>query len=134
MTHLLGIPFVLFSLVGLLSYITLWSPSPDSLFKLDLGLLLVLGGAVFSLRVDYKLGIPFSLYAYLNYLLARHCPLTALIAVQVLGWVFQLWGHYAYEKKSPAFLTSIEHLFVGPMWIFSWLIGYYKPTPTHTQP
>jgi uncharacterized membrane protein YGL010W len=127
-THLAGIPFVLFSLVGLLSLVTLWSPAASSLFKIDLGLLLILFGSAFALRVDYKLGIPFSLYIYLNYLLARQCPLSVLIAVQILGWALQLFGHFKYEKKSPAFLTSMEHLFIGPMWIFSWVIGYYKPT------
>ena len=130
MTHLLGIPFVLFSLLGLLSHVTLWAPDVDSLFKIDLGLLLFLFGAIFSLRVDFKLGIPFTLYAYLNYLLARHTPMPALITIQVLGWILQIWGHAIYEKKSPAFLTSVEHLFIGPMWIFSWAIGYYLP-PKH---
>ena len=126
-THMAGIPFVLFSLVGLLAHLTLWSPSVDSLFQIDLGLLLALFGGIYSIRVDYKLGIPFALYVYLNYLLARHVPLSYLTVIQILGWVFQLGGHAYYEKKSPAFFTSVEHLFIGPMWIFAWAIGYYKP-------
>ena len=125
-THLPGIPLVLFSLVGLLAHVILWAPHPGSLFRIDLGLLLVLFGAAFSLKVDYKLGIPFALYAYLNYLLARHVPLSYLAAIQVVGWILQFFGHLKYEKKSPAFLSSIEHLFIGPMWIFAWIIGYYK--------
>lgn len=128
MTHIVGIPTVILSLVGLLSEVILWAPNPESLYRLDLGILLVLAGAIFSLRVDYKVGIPFSLYIYLNYLVARHLPINVLVGIQILGWVFQLYGHKVYEKKAPAFLTSIEHLFVGPMWIFSWLIGYYKPS------
>ena len=127
-THLLGIPLVLFSLVGLLSHAVLWTASQESLFPIDLGLLLVVAGALFSLKVDWKLGIPFVLYAYLNYLLARHLTLNSLIALQIVGWILQLFGHIVYERKSPAFLTSVEHLFVGPMWIFAWVIGYYKPT------
>jgi uncharacterized membrane protein YGL010W len=127
LTHFIGIPFVLFSLVGLLAQVVLWTPSPDSLFRVDLGIILALIGGLFSLKVDYKVGIPFVLYAYLNYILARHCPLSALWAIQIIGWFFQLYGHYRYEKKSPAFLTSLEHIFIGPMWIFSWAIGYYRP-------
>jgi uncharacterized membrane protein YGL010W len=126
-THLLGIPGVLFSLVGLLGKAVLWTPSEGSLFPLDLGIILVVLGALFSLKVDWKLGIPFTLFAYLNYLTARHLSVSALVIIQVLSWVLQLLGHYVYEKKSPAFLTSLEHLFIGPMWIFSWAIGYYKP-------
>ena len=98
--------------------------------RIKTGIILFLVAAIFSIRVDYKLAIPFLLYAYLNYLVARHLNLTVLTVIQVLGWVFQLWGHYVYEKKSPAFLNSLEHIFIGPMWIFSWSIGYYKPT-TH---
>jgi hypothetical protein len=128
LTHLVGIPGVLFSLVGLLSHVQLWTLSTDSLFPLDLGIILALIGSLFALKVDFKLGIPFMLYAYLNYLLARHLPLNILILIQVLAWVLQLVGHFVYEKKSPAFLTSLEHIFIGPMWIFAFFIGYYKPT------
>ena len=127
-THFIGIPLVMFSLLGLLSRVVLWTPAPASLFPLDLGIILFLAGAIFSIRVDWKLGIPFSLFVYANYLWARHLPLNLLIALQVAGWVLQLLGHFVYEKKSPAFLTSLEHLFIGPMWIFSWIIGYYKPS------
>ncbi|NDG85220.1 MAG: DUF962 domain-containing protein [Proteobacteria bacterium] len=126
-THLLGIPFVLFSLVGLLSHVVLWTASQDSLFPVDLGVILAIAGGIYAIRVDWKLGIPFLLYGYANYLLARHLSLNTLIAVQVLGWIFQFFGHIVYEKKSPAFFTSLEHLFIGPMWIFAWVTGYYKP-------
>jgi uncharacterized membrane protein YGL010W len=128
LTHFVGIPLVLFSLTGLLARVVLWATSPESLFPIDLGMLLVVAGAAFSLKVDWKLGIPFSLYAYANYLFSRHLGLNLLWVLQILGWVFQLGGHYLYEKKSPAFLTTLEHLFIGPMWIFSWIIGYYKPS------
>jgi uncharacterized membrane protein YGL010W len=126
-THILGIPGVLFSLVGLLSHVVIWTPSEGSLLPIDLGVILVLAGALFALRVDWKVGIPFALYGYLNYLLARHLSLSVLGAIQIASWVLQFFGHFYYEKKNPAFLTSIEHLFVGPLWIFSWMIGYYKP-------
>jgi uncharacterized membrane protein YGL010W len=128
MTHIIGIPAVLFSLLGLLAKVVLWSPAPGSLWTLDLGVILLLFGAAFSLKVDWKLGIPFTLFSALNYLLARHLSLPTLVVLQILAWVLQLAGHYVYEKKSPAFLTSLEHLFIGPMWIFSFFIGYYKPS------
>jgi uncharacterized membrane protein YGL010W len=131
-THLIGIPAVLFSLLGLLSQVVLYSATPESAFRIDLGALLVVGGAIFSIRTDWKLAIPFILYIYLNYLISRHLNLSALAAIQVVGWVLQLWGHFFYEKKSPAFFTSISHLFVGPMWIFAWAIRYYKPPETKT--
>lgn len=129
--HFFGVPTVMFSLIGLLSYVVLWAPASmedgaESLFRIDLGILIVVWGCLFAFRVDKKLAIPFSIFVYLNYLVSRHFSLGALVAIQVIGWIFQLVGHYAYEKKSPAFLTTLSHLFVGPMWIFAKAIGYYK--------
>ena len=131
MTHIFGMPMVVFSGIGILSKVVLWSPSPGSLFPIDLGLFLFLIGSIFALRADYKIGVPFTLYAYLNYLISRHLPMNILVAIQVVGWILQIYGHSIYEKKAPAFLTTISHLCVGPLWIFAWVVGYYKPTPTH---
>ena len=43
------------------------------------------------------------------------------IAAFVIGWIFQFVGH-AYEGKSPAFLTNLLHLLVGPLWVASHLV------------
>jgi len=43
------------------------------------------------------------------------------IAAFVIGWILQFVGHY-FVGKSPAFLTNLLHLLVGPLWI-SLLIG-----------
>jgi uncharacterized membrane protein YGL010W len=47
--------------------------------------------------------------------------LTWPFAVFVIGWILQFVGHY-FEGKSPAFLTNLVHLLIGPLWI-SLLIG-----------
>ena len=130
--HYVGIPLVMFSLLGLLAQIVLWAPvsgelGSESIFRIDLGLLIFIWGAIFAIRTDFKLSIPFGLFTFLNYLIARHLPISWLIAIQIVGWAFQLVGHYVYEKRSPAFFTTLSHLFVGPMWIFARTIGYYKP-------
>ena len=128
--HYVGIPTVAVSLIGLLSYVALWAPSVDygieSLLKIDLGILLCLWGSIFAFRIDGKLAIPFTIFSYLTYLISRHLPLSILISAQLVGWTFQLVGHFAYEKNSPAFFTHLSHLFVGPMWVFAKAIGYYK--------
>jgi uncharacterized membrane protein YGL010W len=43
------------------------------------------------------------------------------VAFFVIGWILQFVGHY-FEGKSPAFLTNLVHLLIGPLWI-SLLIG-----------
>ncbi len=129
--HLFGVPLVMFSLLGLLAQVVLWAPingdlGTDAIFRLDLGLLVFIWGSFFAIRTDFKLSIPFILFTFLNYLIARHLGIAWLVGLQIIGWAFQLVGHYAYEKKSPAFLTTLSHLFVGPMWVFARVIGYYK--------
>ena len=131
MTHIIGVPLVMFSLLGLLSHIAIWSPSPDSLLRIDGAIPLMLFGIGFAFKIDAKLAVPFSLYTIFLYLLARHLSLPVLVALQIVAWGFQLFGHYQYEKKSPALLTTIEHAFIGPMWIFAWMIGYYQPTSSN---
>ena len=130
--HYFGIPLVLFSLLGLLAQIVLWAPingdlATEAIFRIDLGLILLMIGAVFALKIDFKLAIPFGVFTFLNYLIARHLPVSWLIAIQIIGWTFQLVGHYGYEKRSPAFFTTLSHLIIGPLWVFARMIGYYKP-------
>jgi len=125
--HYVGLPAVTFSVLGLLSYVVLWSPAPDSLFRIDLALLVWAFGSIFAFRIDRKLAIPYSLFTFAMYLLFRHVPLNALIAIQIIGWGFQLYGHHHFEKKRPAFLSTLSSLLIGPMWLFAYVIGYYKP-------
>jgi uncharacterized membrane protein YGL010W len=130
--HYFGIPLVLFSLLGLLAQIVLWAPingdlATETIFRIDLGLILLIIGAVFAVRIDFKLAIPFGVFTYLNYLISRHLPLGWLIVIQIIGWTLQLVGHYVYEKRSPAFFTTLSHLIIGPLWVFARMIGYYKP-------
>ncbi len=123
--HHLGIPLVMMSLLGLLEKIPLsnWFGLPA---WVNLGLALLAAGAVFALRVDFKLALPFILYSFILYFFASGLPLSVLIGIQALGWFFQLFGHRVFEKKSPAFLRSLSHLFVGPLWIFAFWIGYHE--------
>lgn len=53
-------------------------------------------------------------------------PWTAL-AVFVVGWIFQLLGHWVFEKKSPAFAKNLVHLLVGPMWILREVLSGADP-------
>ncbi len=143
--HFFGVPGVTLSLLGLLSHAVLWSPLPASesaltafsmglfssnipLFQVDLGIILLAFAAVFSIRIDFKLSIPYLLALYFGYLTFRHLSLPVLIGIQLISWIFQFVGHYRFEKKSPAFFKNLESLLIGPLWIFAYGIGYYRPT------
>lgn len=47
----------------------------------------------------------------------------AIWAIFIVGWIFQLLGHYVWEKKSPAFTKNLLQLLVGPMWIMDEVLG-----------
>ncbi len=122
-THWIGIPAVVFSLLGLLSQVPLFtSPWPIDAAQVLWGIALI-----WTLRVDWKVALPFGLALAACYFTARELGLMTLLGIQAIGWVFQLYGHARYEKKRPKFLESAQHLFVGPLWGFATLTGYYKP-------
>jgi len=123
--HAVGIPLIVFGLLGLLAYAGTRAPIGGELLpalaapRWELGFALWLFSALYYLRLDLRLGAPFSLCTYGVYLFAREVPFAAHAAAFVVGWVFQLVGHGRYEHRKPAFLRSLPHIFVGPLWMFA---------------
>lgn len=122
--HYFGIPMIALSLLGLLAAIPIGSWGVGAILRFDAGVLLWIIAVLFYLTLDWKLAIPFGLVAAGLYFLGRATPLAWLWAIFILGWIFQGIGHYRYEKKSPAFFKNLEHILIGPLWIFARMIGY----------
>jgi uncharacterized membrane protein YGL010W len=116
--HYVGIPLIVLSLFGLFSGIR-FGLELTPILRLDLGIVLWIGAATWSIAHDWRLGTPFSLITLGSYFLGRALSPPWLWSLFILGWVFQMVGHYRYEKRSPAFYKNLEHLFVGPLWIFA---------------
>ncbi|MGE0614164.1 MAG: Mpo1-like protein [Bacteriovoracia bacterium] len=117
--HWIGIPLVMISLLGLLARLPLVPP-------LDFALLLWGVATVYYLVLDWKLGAPFSLVVFVLYAGSRELSLPVLWVLFGLGWFFQIFGHYYFEKRSPAFFTNLKQLLVGPFWLFSRLFHSYR--------
>jgi uncharacterized membrane protein YGL010W len=113
--HFVGIPLILVTLLGLLGRIALG--------PIDLGIVLLVGSVVWYLTLDWKLGAPFAFVAAGSYFLGRAIEVPWLWGLFVLGWIFQGIGHYVYEKRSPAFLKNVEHLLIGPLWVFARILN-----------
>ena len=109
--HYVGIPMIVFTLVGLL-----WKLSPA--VALAVGLAAVL----YDLRLSIRLTVPFAAFVLLSAATAPGLPATFLWAGFVLGWVLQFVGHFLYEKKAPAFFENLRQLLVGPLWIIGTLV------------
>lgn len=124
LTHYIGIPMITVTLLGLLSKLVIADLAGP--IRLDGGVILYLVAFVFYMTLDWKIGVPFAFVGAGLYALGRALPLEALAALFVLGWIIQYVGHIKYEKNSPAFYKNIEHLLIGPMWIFARSVGYYR--------
>lgn len=128
-THYFGITFIVISLLGLLGS---WGMGLENLtgsfyFRIDGGTLLLAVAFLTTLFLDWKIAVPFTLVLSGLYFLGRALPTPLNWIFFVSGWILQFVGHIAYEKKSPAFLKNFIHLVIGPLWIFSNLIGYSDP-------
>lgn len=108
-THYLGVPLIVFTLVGLLCLVPLGPVS--------LAVPVAVAAVAYDLRLSVKLTIPFIAFVALSFWAAPALPAPALWSGFVLGWALQFVGHYVYEKKSPAFFKNLQQLLVGPLWL-----------------
>ena len=118
--HYVGIPLIVLSLLALLARVPLFEVGA---FTVTAAEVLLLAATVYYLTLDVTLAVTMLLASALMCLLGRGLPVSAAVALFVLGWIFQFIGHYVYEKKSPAFARNLVHLLVGPLWILARVIG-----------
>ena len=109
--HYVGIPMIVFTLVGLL-----WKLSPA------LAVAVALAAVLYDIRLSVRLTVPFAVFVLLSAATAKGLPATLLWAGFILGWALQFVGHFLYEKKAPAFFENLRQLLVGPLWIIGTLI------------
>jgi uncharacterized membrane protein YGL010W len=117
--HEIGIPLIVLGVIALLRLITL-TGSAFSLASLVVVVVMVYYAAAFGREARAATYIAIVGLAVL-YVIAVFVTWPFAIAAFVIGWVFQFVGH-AYEGKSPAFLTNLLHLLVGPLWVASHLV------------
>jgi uncharacterized membrane protein YGL010W len=116
--HEIGIPLIVLAIVALLRLIVITGPN------LNFALLAVIATSAYYLSLGREVRTA-ALIAVVSmvvlYLVAAYVSWPFAVGAFVVGWVFQFVGH-AYEGKSPAFLTNLLHLLVGPLWVASHLV------------
>ena len=116
--HEIGIPLIVLGIIALLRLVAVSGTS------VNLALLAGIATSVYYLALGREVrtaaGIAIAGMIVL-YLIAAYVSWPFAIGVFVVGWIFQFVGH-AYEGKSPAFLTNMLHLLVGPLWVASHLV------------
>lgn len=118
-THLVGIPMIVLSIVVLLSR---WHTELAGV-PVSVATVLVVITCVFYLWLDLPLGVLMSLllavmhqggHAIAGWAFAPWLGMG--IGLFVAGWAIQFLGHY-FEGKKPAFVDDITGLIIGPLFV-----------------
>ena len=124
--HRIGIPLIMLSLLGMLARVHLFTASSSLDFMrggrawgIDAAMLLIVVAEVVYLLLDWRAAALMLVVSVLLYAIGAAIPLSANIALFILGWIFQFVGHSVYEHRQPAFLRNLVHLLVGPLWILN---------------
>lgn len=123
--HKICVPAIVFSVLGFAWCI----PVPDAMAQVPLAnfaTLIVLFGLLFYLRLSRPMALGMALMcgAFLGLLelmsLAGLPILAISVAVFVVAWIGQFYGHKV-EGKKPSFFRDLQFLLIGPAWTLSWL-------------
>ncbi len=104
--HWLCVPAILFSIIGIIAH-----------FSTLLTALLLVLTLVFYARLDLVLAVAMAallvVMAWLIYTLS--VGVGFYIAIFVIAWVGQFYGHKV-EGKKPSFFKDLQFLLIGPVW------------------
>ncbi|QDK38906.1 DUF962 domain-containing protein [Bdellovibrio sp. NC01] len=116
--HKVCVPAIFFSIVGLLIQIPI-SLGPlrlgEVILAIALGWYMTLGRKAFLMMVGQVIGSYVLLYI-LGHLMHPVWPL--LIAIFVVAWIGQFYGHKV-EGKKPSFFKDLQFLLIGPLWVWT---------------
>lgn len=124
--HRLGIPLIMFTLIGMLTLVPLGDVAT---IRLDAAMLLIAIAGAYYFVLEWRLALPMLAVSVLFYFLGAAIPLGIHLIGFVLGWIFQFIGHKVYEHRNPAFFRNFVHLLVGPLWILNDVLGVVKTAP-----
>ena len=127
--HWICVPLIFFSVVGLIASI------PSGIVQTILGegnpyanwaTVVLIVVTIYYISLSIPLSIGMVLFALLCLFMARvitgiGLPLWIVsIAVFVLAWIGQFYGHKV-EGKKPSFLKDIQFLLIGPAWLMHFI-------------
>ena len=118
--HEIGIPLIVLGIIALLRLGTVVGAN----LNVNLAAIAIIATSVYYLALgrEVRTAAAISIVGMiLLYFIAAYVSWPYAIGAFVAGWIFQFVGH-AYEGKSPAFLTNLLHLLVGPLWVASHLV------------
>jgi uncharacterized membrane protein YGL010W len=133
LTHKIAIPFIVFHILAMLSWVPLATVAGVALHAGHVGWLIAVA---WYLTMHLRLGLILAVLFGLCLPLAAVVPKPAVIAIAAVGWLVQLAGHVVWEKRQPAFLRNLLQALVGPLYFVALLTGDWKVdgSAAQTQP
>lgn len=120
--HLICVPAILFSVVGML-----WCIPKGFLFPnvnyINWSHIVMIPALVFYARLGLRpfalMLLTFAIASSLLMLLQNMgAPLLTLnITIFVVAWIGQFYGHHV-EGKKPSFFQDLQFLLIGPLWVY----------------
>jgi uncharacterized membrane protein YGL010W len=119
-THFVGIPMIVFSVI--LSLETA-SYSLDG-WTVSVAAIVAVVGSIYYLRLDWTLGAAMAVVLFfmcagaseIEPRLGTSATLWLALAIFVVGWALQFWGH-KFEGMKPAFFDDVMGLAIGPIFV-----------------
>ena len=119
-THFVGIPMIVFAIVLALATVSF----PFANVAVTLAALVSIVACLYYVALDRIFGVTmalvlFAMCAGASEVTARYGAgpsLGAAVAVFVVGWALQFWGH-RFEGMKPAFFDDAKQLLIGPLFV-----------------
>ena len=129
--HFICVPAIFFSIIGILMSIN--TSLLNGLIPIDAPIfvnwafLIAIPALIFYLRLSFKIFLEMFVLTLIclagNYFLGQYINLLyASIAIFVIAWIGQFYGHKI-EGKKPSFLKDVQFLLIGPIWVIEKMLG-----------
>ena len=120
-THFVGVPMIVFAVILAFSVVN----APLGFTRVSVVVLAVLA-SLYYFKLDLMLGAAMAVYLAVNCFAANEAALAMgstnalwlALAVFVVGWVLQFWGH-KFEGMKPAFFDDVMGLAIGPLFMMT---------------
>lgn len=122
--HKIGMPLIIFNAVALLDWVVLGRVAG---LEITLAYPIYVAVVLWYLSLNVKLGLIMAAAYGACIPLGWIAPWSVIIGAGVVGWAVQFLGHIVWEKRSPAFLTNLLQLLIGPLFIAASLVGDWPP-------
>lgn len=110
--HKVAVPLIMLSLLGLLSFLKVGPLNAAWIFVLLASLYYVQFKNLRVYLIVYAQVIPMLIFIQFN----PYSSVLFYLIVFTVAWTAQFIGHKI-EGKRPSFLTDIQYLLIGPIWI-----------------